>query len=109
MRGISSEAGAVGMLRWLQLSPSEIDVYSALSSRPMTIKQLMKDTRLSERMLRTHLESLLRKNFVRREALDSRMKYLYYGNPHETIYYILVKKFNEFHARPAKGASEGVG
>jgi predicted DNA-binding transcriptional regulator len=91
------ETGMIGVLKWMRLSTKEIDIYSMLSKSPMTIKQLIKATRLSERMLRTHLDNLVSKKFVHREPLlEKHIKYVYYGNPEETIYDILVKKLNEF-------------
>jgi len=93
----SMQMGLTGMFRWMQLSTSEINIYGMLSKTPMTIKQLIKTTKLSERMLRTHLDSLINKNFVYKEPLlEKHIKYVYHGNPEETICDMLVKKLNEF-------------
>ncbi len=92
-------AGLTGVFRWMRLSPNEMNIYSALSRTPMTIKQLIRATRLSERMLRTHLENLIAKNFVYKEPLmEKRIKYVYHGNPEDTICDMLIKKLNEFRA-----------
>lgn len=93
----STETGLMGMFRWMHLGANEIKIYGMLSKTPMTIKQLIKATRLSERMLRTHLDNLIEKNFVSKEPLlEKHIKYVYHGNPEDTICDMLAKKLNEF-------------
>lgn len=101
----SSGAGLMGLFRWMHLSANEMHIYRMLSKTPMTIRQLIKATRLSERMLRTHLDSLINKNFVYKEPLlEKRMKYVYHGNPEDTIADMLVKRLDEFRqSRRSKG------
>ena len=91
------QMGLVGVFRWMRLGANEIKIYGMLSKTPMTVKQLIKATALSERMLRTYLDNLMSKNFVYKEPLlEKHIKYVYHGNPEETIADMLVKKLNEF-------------
>ena len=93
----SMQMGLMGVFRWMHLSANEIKIYGILSKTPMTVRQLIKATALSERALRTHLDNLMSKNFVCKEPLlEKHIKYVYHGNPEDTICDMLVKKLNEF-------------
>ncbi|MCX6815124.1 MAG: hypothetical protein NTY20_05755 [Candidatus Aenigmarchaeota archaeon] len=106
----SSDTGFIGTLKWMQVGLREIEIYKILAKKPMSIRQLVKATRLSERMLRTHLDNLVSKKFIYRElVVGSHIKYVYHGNPEESIYDILVRKLNEFHEmnKKTKGSLYG--
>jgi predicted transcriptional regulator len=93
----SGGRGFVDVLEGVQMSKNEMGLYVLLSRRPMTIKQIIKRTRLSERMIRTYLDDLIAKNFVgKRYDVTKNFKYVYYGNPEESIADILIKKIREF-------------
>ncbi len=64
----------------------EMRIFQLLMRKPMTIKQLQKASHMSERMLRTYLDDLTRRNFVSKKVIeDDRLKYVYYANPPEMI------------------------
>lgn len=67
------------LTRFLQLTPAKISIYRLLFLKPMTISDLEKRTKLSERMIRNHMREMLRKGFVERQALveNDRLKYAY--------------------------------
>lgn len=74
------------MLKLFQLKSNEIIVYNILCRKPMTIKQLQKNTKMSERSLRTHLDDMVGRNFVRRKLVEGKhLKYVYYANSGETL------------------------
>ena len=70
------------LVRYLDLAPKELKLYKSLLKRPMTIKQLEKSMTVSERMLRTYIDDLLTKRFIKRKIIASnRLKYMYYASP----------------------------
>ena len=76
----------VSFLHSLQLSDGELVVYDALSSKPLTIRELQKKTKLSERGIRTHVHELLKKGFIAKKPLaDKRLMYVYSVAPAESI------------------------
>ena len=64
----------------------ETQIFQLLMRKPMTIKQLQKASHMSERMLRTYLDDLTRRNLVAKRVIeDQRLKYMYYANPPDMI------------------------
>ena len=69
-----------------KLEKNEKLIYELLERRPMTIKQLQKPTELSERMLRTYLDDMIKRGFVKRKIIeDKRLKYVYNSTEPQTI------------------------
>jgi predicted DNA-binding transcriptional regulator len=92
----SVHLGFFNMLKLFQLKHNEMQVYSLLTKGPMTIKQLQKNTRMSERSLRTHLDDLVEKNFVKRKVIEGKhLKYVYYANSSENLLDTLKARINE--------------
>jgi len=77
----------------IDLAPREFKVYQFLAKKPMTIKQLEKNINVSERMLRTYLDDLMKKKFIERRIVqERRLKYVYMANPSAEILKILKSK-----------------
>jgi predicted DNA-binding transcriptional regulator len=84
------------MLRCMQLGKSELQIYDSLTKEPMTIKDLKKSTKLSERMLRASIDVLVRKDFVKREIIDDRrLKYIYHANQPKNVFEFIKVKMGE--------------
>src|SRR3989344_3434978 len=95
------------MLKSLQLGKSELEIYHALVSRPMTIKDLKKSTSLSERMLRSSIDALLEKNFIKRKAMTGkRLKYVYYSNQPKNVVDFLKNVVQQAEKRRLKSREE---
>ena len=85
-RDSSFNIGVFNMLKLLQLKSNEMLIYNVLCRKPMTIAQLRKNTKMSERSLRTHLDDMLRRSFVRRKLVEGKhLKYLYYANSGDNV------------------------
>lgn len=90
------------LLKYLQLGVSEMQIFQMLS-KPMTIKQLIKETKMSERMLRTHLDSLVKKQFIKRAVIEGKhLKYVYSANPTEDIISMMKTRINEIEMQRKK-------
>lgn len=95
------------MLKYLQLGKSELNIYDTLMKGPMTIKDLKKSTKLSERMLRASMDELIKKDFVKREAIDdNRLKYVYHANQPASIMEFLRAKMGEMEQKRLKSRDE---
>lgn len=83
-------------MRYLQLKRNDLKVFGALLYHAMTIKSLIKATRLSERTLRTCLNSLISKNFIKRKVVSrKRLKYMYYIDKNDTTFDSIIKWANQ--------------
>lgn len=79
-------APVIGLVSMFSMSDSELEVFRLLMRKPMTVKQLQKESRMSERMLRTHLDDLTERKFVGKKVDDGkRLKYVYFANPPDMI------------------------
>jgi predicted DNA-binding transcriptional regulator len=68
------------------LKKDEFRIYEILSKKPMTIKQIQKLAKVSEKTLRTYLKDLIKKGFVRRKIVeDERLKYKYFARSEMNI------------------------
>jgi predicted DNA-binding transcriptional regulator len=77
----------------IDLAQKEFRVYQFLTKKPMTIKQLERNVRVSERMLRIYLDDLLRKHFISRRVIgEKRLKYVYTANPSVEILKMIKSK-----------------
>lgn len=66
------------MMKAIQLEASELRIYNILAKSPMTIKELVKSTKLSERMIRNDLNDLVKRNLVVRTLIEGKhLKYMY--------------------------------
>jgi predicted DNA-binding transcriptional regulator len=62
----------------------------------MTLKQLKKLTKISERALRYYISDLLSKGFVKRKIVEAeRLHYVYIANPADSVLDSIVKKIKE--------------
>ena len=52
-----------------RLEKNEKLIYELLEKKPMTIKQLQKTTQVSERMLRTYLDDMIKKGFFKKKVV----------------------------------------
>ncbi len=78
---------SIDALRFLQVGATGMMLYAMLNRKPMTISELRLRTGLSERILRTHIASLLDRDFIRREILQGdRLMYKYSSNRPENIF-----------------------
>ena len=69
-----------------RLGKNEKLIYELLEKRPMTIKQLQKTTQVSERMLRTYLDDMIERGFVKKKVVEgNRLKYVYKSTEPQTI------------------------
>ncbi|MFH0837506.1 MAG: hypothetical protein V1870_05225 [Candidatus Aenigmatarchaeota archaeon] len=74
------------ILSFLSVGKNEAKIFAFLKKRPMTIKQLLKFTRLSERTIRTCLTDLVKKQFIKKEAIiEGQLKYMYHTNSTKSI------------------------
>ncbi|MBI5332609.1 MAG: BlaI/MecI/CopY family transcriptional regulator [Candidatus Aenigmarchaeota archaeon] len=85
------------MLSYLAIGKSEVKLFNILSKQPMTIKQIIKFSKLSERTIRTCLTDLVKKQFVKKEAIiEGQLKYLYHTNSTKSIIDNIQEKLSEF-------------
>ena len=90
----------VGILSSLQLTASEMNIYKNLMKRKMDIRQIEKAVNMSERMIRTCLDDLMKKNFVKRELVESKhLKYIYHANSSDSVLDSIVKKIGEMNIK----------
>jgi predicted DNA-binding transcriptional regulator len=95
--------GICRFLNYFQLKSNEMIIYNLLVKKPMTIKQIQKITKMSERSLRTHLDDLVEKNFVQRKLTESKhLKYVYYTNSGENILNILKRRIDDLEKKRQK-------
>jgi len=95
------------LVKMFSLSSNEIKVYQLLLKKSMTIKQLKKALNVSERTLRTYIDVLLSKRFIKRKIIDAnRLKYVYYSNPSDNIVMIIRKKLNSIDMKREKIAKD---
>jgi predicted DNA-binding transcriptional regulator len=96
----SRDAELMGVIESVQLGKNEMGIYRLLARGPLTIKEIIRRTHLSERMIRTHLDDLMEKKFVyKKPVIANNLKYVYYGNPEETIADMLLRKIREIESR----------
>ena len=104
--GRSGGRGLMSALEEMQLSRNERSLYDMISRRPMTIKEIIKRTRLSERMIRTYLDDLIEKSYVRKKAeiaeITKSFRYVYYGNPEDSIADLLIKRIRELQRKRSR-------
>ena len=99
--------GVFNMLKLFQLKSNELLVYNLLTKKPMTIKQLQKNTKMSERSLRTYLDDMVDKNFVKRNLIEGkRLKYVYYANSGENLLIIIKKQIDDIEKSRIKRRDE---
>ncbi len=83
---IIQAAPVMTLFTMFSMKGHEMEIFGLLSARPMTIKELQKESKMSERQLRTYLEDLTERKFISKKVVeDQRLKYVYYANPPETI------------------------
>lgn len=76
----------LSLFAMFSMKGNEMRIFQLLMKKPMTIKQLQKASRMSERMLRTHLGDLTERSFVSKKVVEGRrLKYVYYASPPEAI------------------------
>ena len=103
----SLHLGIFNMLKLYQLKSNEMLVYNLLSKNPMTIKQIQKSAKMSERSLRTHLDDLVEKNFVKRNLIEGKhIKYVYYANSGENLLGILKRQIDDLERKRLKRREE---
>ena len=74
------------VLDCLAIGKNEVKLFNVLLKQPMTIKQLIKFSRLSERTIRSCLTDLIKKQFVKKEAIiEGQLKYMYHTNSAKSI------------------------
>ena len=84
------------VLKYLSIGKNEIKVFNLLLKKPMTIKQMIKYSKLSERTIRTCLSDLVKKQFIKKEALiEGQLKYLYHTNSSKSIADIIKEKLSD--------------
>lgn len=104
---ITHQIKFMDFMRYFQLGENEIKIYNILTKKPVTIKQLQKLSKFSERMLRSHLDDLMKKNFVKKEVIeDGHLKYLYYANQPESICRYIKNMLSEIELKRAKTKKE---
>ena len=82
----SLNLGIFNMLKLFQLKSNELIVYNILAKKQMTIKQLQKNTKMSERSIRTYLDDMINRKFVSRKLIEGKhLKYVYYANSGENL------------------------
>src|SRR3989338_8325969 len=84
-------SGVFNMLKAFQLRSNEMLVYNLLSRKPMTIRQLQKSTKMSERSLRTYLDDFVSRKLVE----DSHLKYVYSANSGESLLDTIKKQIDD--------------
>src|SRR3989338_4370083 len=96
----SIDSRVVNILSSLQLTASEMNIYKNLMKKKMDIKHLEKAVSMSERMIRTCLDDLMKKNFVKRELIESKhLKYIYHANSSDSVLDSIVKKIGEMNSK----------
>ena len=99
--------GIFNMLKFFQLKSNELLVYNLLSKKPMTINQLQKSTKMSERSLRTYLDNMMGRNFVRRKLIEAKhLKYIYYANSGDNLLGIIKNHVEELEKKRLKRREE---
>jgi predicted DNA-binding transcriptional regulator len=90
-----------------KLEKNEKLIYEILEKRPMTIKQLQKTTRVSERMLRTYLDDMIRRGFVKKKVVEgNRLKYVYKATEPQTILDHIKTKVTEIEKETKRAKKE---
>lgn len=90
----------VDFINYVQLSSSDLDVYKLLLEKPMTMEQLKSTSGLSERTLRTNIDDLIERNFIKRKVIEGkRIKYIYYATPQESLFYDMMTAFKKLEKR----------
>ncbi|MBI4170883.1 MAG: transcriptional regulator [Candidatus Aenigmarchaeota archaeon] len=103
----SLNLGIFNMLKLFQLKSNELLVYNLLSKKPMTIKQLQKSTKMSERSLRTYLDNMAGRNFVKRKLIEGKhLKYVYYANSGDNLLDIIKNHVEELEKKRLKRRDE---
>lgn len=89
-RAISQAIPLIALFGMFEMKGHQTKIFRLLMDRPMTIKQLEKVSKMSERMIRTYLGDLIEKNFIKRNIIeDRRLKYVYSANPPKMIINLL--------------------
>lgn len=87
-----SQNTGLSFMKKLQIGPTKLRIYEQLSDKPMTIKQLEKSMKMSERMLRICLDDMTKRGFIRKEILeDKHMKYIYLSNSTDSVFDSILK------------------
>ena len=83
---IMHAAPVLTLFTMFSMKGHEMQIFQILMKKPMTIKEIQKQSHMSERMLRTYLDDLTKRNFISKKVVeDRRLKYVYYANPPEII------------------------
>lgn len=84
------------VIRHLSIGKNELKIFNILSKKPLTIKQLVKISKLSERTIRSCLSDLVGKQFIKKDALiEGQLKYLYQTNSAKSIADIIKEKLSD--------------
>ncbi|MBI4894963.1 MAG: hypothetical protein HY831_00580 [Candidatus Aenigmarchaeota archaeon] len=84
------------VIKHLSIGKNEQKVFNLLSKKPLTIKQIVKVSKLSERTIRSCLSDLVGKQFIKKEALiEGQLKYLYQTNSAKSIADIIKEKLSD--------------
>jgi len=84
------------ILKFLDFKNVEIELYNLLLKGSMTITQIEKELKVSERTVREYMKSLLEKEFiVRKVEAGKRLKYVYSALPPEEAWKKMKKEINK--------------
>ena len=84
------------VIKAISMGKNELKIFGILLKKPMTIKQLIKFSRLSERTIRTCISELVKKQFIEKDALiEDQLKYIYHTNSSKSIADIIKEKLSE--------------
>ncbi len=99
--------GIFNMLKFFQLKSNELLVYNMLSKKPMTIKQLQKNMKMSERSLRAYLDNMVGRKFVKRKLIEGKhLKYVYYATSGDNLLGIIKNHVEELEKKRLKRREE---
>ncbi len=85
-----------GVIKYLSIGKNELKVFNIISKKPLTIKQIVKVSKLSERTIRSCLSDLVGKQFIKKQALiEGQLKYLYHTNSDKSIADIIKEKLSD--------------
>ncbi len=84
------------IIKYLSIGKNELKIFGLLSKKPMTIKQIINISRLSERTIRTCISDLAKKQFIKKEALiEGQLKYIYHTNSAKSIADLIKDMLND--------------
>jgi len=83
------------VLKFIDFKEAEIRLYNLLLDKEMTIAEIVRELKISERSVREHISKLYKKGFVNRKIVaENRLKYVYSSISPEIAWQMIKKNIN---------------